>query len=70
MLSTENNIRLTIFFSCEAEGLDIEALDTSLPAPTVYTGRKLRGNLFLSHDMVIGHIFDTVQLILKGITLT
>ena len=70
MLSTENNTRLNIFFSCEAECLNTEALDTPLPAPTAYTGRKLRGNLFLSHDMVKDDIFDTVQLIFKGIILS
>ncbi|KFZ07006.1 hypothetical protein V501_06856 [Pseudogymnoascus sp. VKM F-4519 (FW-2642)] len=38
----------------------------SLPAPTVFTGRPLRGTLVISHDKRQEDVFDVVQLTLQG----
>ncbi|KFZ16617.1 hypothetical protein V502_05007 [Pseudogymnoascus sp. VKM F-4520 (FW-2644)] len=40
--------------------------DGSLPAPTIFTGRPLRGTLVISHDKRQEHVFDVVQLTLQG----
>lgn len=40
---------------------------TPLDAPTIFTGRLLRGTLLVSHEGMQDHAFDVVQLTLEGI---
>lgn len=62
---SENNIHSDVFFEVQAPGCCTIA--TSLDAPTIFTGRPLRGTLLVSHEGRQDHAFDVVQLTLQGI---
>jgi hypothetical protein len=65
---SENGIHSDIFFNVQPRLSKMTtSSDVSLPAPTVFTGRPLRGTLVISHDKRQEHVFDVVQLTLQGI---
>jgi hypothetical protein len=66
MDSTRSNISANIFFGDEVELLCKDGPHSRLSAPTVFTGQKLSGSLFINCG-VQEEIFDAVQLNLKGI---
>ncbi|KFZ18648.1 hypothetical protein V501_01097 [Pseudogymnoascus sp. VKM F-4519 (FW-2642)] len=57
-----------IFFEVQSPGCCkiTKSSDDSLPAPTIFTGRPLRGTLRISHVERQEHVFDVVQLTLQG----
>ncbi|KFY48494.1 hypothetical protein V495_01308 [Pseudogymnoascus sp. VKM F-4514 (FW-929)] len=61
---SENNIHSDVFFEVQAPGCCTVA--TPLDAPTIFTGRPLRGTLLISHEGMQDHAFDVVQLTLEG----
>lgn len=65
---SENNLQPYIFFEVQSSGRRNIAtfLDHSLPAPSIFTGRPLRGTLIISHGESQEHVFDFVQLTLQG----
>jgi hypothetical protein len=65
---SENGIHSDIFFDVQPRWSKITTYSgASLPAPTIFTGRPLRGTLVISHDKRQEHVFDVVQLTLQGI---
>lgn len=68
MFGSENRIHSDIFFDVQPRRSETTtSSDGYLPAPTIFTGRPLRGTLLISHDERQEHVFDVVQLILQGI---
>ncbi|KFY20595.1 hypothetical protein V491_03594 [Pseudogymnoascus sp. VKM F-3775] len=67
MFGSENRIHSDIFFDVQPRrSKTTTSSDGYLPAPTIFTGRPLRGTLLISHDERQEHVFDVVQLILQG----
>jgi len=62
----------SILFGKEALDLDPGSFSRSsfeeLRSPTVYTGQRVRGTVRIYHDKRLGPLFDTVQLMLKGMS--
>lgn len=60
-------ISSNIFIGNELDCLGTKDLHATLSTPTIFTGQTLRGSLLISQYSIREHVFDTVQLTLKGI---
>jgi hypothetical protein len=67
MSSSSNNIQTKILFDHEAECVETLFSTTSLSAPTVFTGQRLRGTLFVFLHGTQEPLYDTIQILFKGI---
>jgi hypothetical protein len=65
----ENNVDSYIIFQHQADCFDVPSTYGSLPAPTIFTGQRLRGTLSVSCRGAEPPTIDTVQIILEGIKL-
>jgi hypothetical protein len=59
-------IRAYILFAKEAKSLDSSS-SKDPPAPTIFTGERIRGTLSICHVPTEEPIFDTVQILLRGL---
>lgn len=64
MHSSSADIRASIIFEDLETFYEIEVLQPSSSAPTVFTGQRLRGWLIIS--LRHGYTFDEVQIVLRG----
>jgi hypothetical protein len=62
----ENSVDSYIIFQHQADCFDVPSTYGSLPAPTVFTGQRLRGTLSVSCRGAKPPTIDTVQIILDG----
>ena len=63
---SNSRISSYILFGDEGEGLKSADFNARLSAPTVHTGQKLGGSLFIINDGIHNPTFDTVQFTLTG----
>lgn len=58
-------IRACILFGKEGKDL-VPYTSDNPPAPTFFTGERIRGTVLISHNATKELIFDTAQLLLRG----